>query len=175
MKPLSRSKFMRVEARSLRVHPLAQRRLVPSKLKKLMADLDLDAIGVLHCVEYEIDGVLAIWIIDGQHRWRALMDHGFGEWLVEVKIHTEVTDNARASELFLKLNDRAVVSPFDRFQNEVGAHMPAAVGATRILQARDLRAGAAPSGQVGNLLAIAPVAPPVATKVLRRINDHGQA
>lgn len=114
-----------------------------------MADLDLDAIGVLHCVEYEIDGVLAIWIIDGQHRWRALMDHGFGEWLVEVKIHTDVIDNARASELFLKLNDRAVVSPFDKFQNEVRAHVPGAVGATQTLQARELRAGAAPGdGQV---------------------------
>lgn len=149
MKRLSKSKFARVEARSLRVHPLAQRQLVPSKLKKLMADLDLDAIGVLHCVEYEIDGVLAIWIIDGQHRWRALMDHGFGEWLVEVKIHTDVIDNARASELFLKLNDRAVVSPFDKFQNEVRAHVPGAVGATQTLQARELRAGAAPGdGQV---------------------------
>jgi hypothetical protein len=139
VKRLSKSKFVRVEAQSLRIHPFAQRELVPSKLKKLMAELDLDAIGVLHAVEYEIGGVHAIWIIDGQHRWRALMEHGFGEWEVEVKIHLDVTDNARASELFLKLNDRAVVSPYDKFDNEVKAAFPAAVGIVQILQDRGLR------------------------------------
>ena len=69
MKP--RSKIVRVEAQTLRLHPSAQRDIVPSKLKKLIAELDLDAIGVLHAVEYEINGENATWVIDGQHRWRA--------------------------------------------------------------------------------------------------------
>lgn len=134
-----KSKIVRVEAQSLRVHPEAQRLLVPSKLKKLTADLDLDAIGVLHAVEYAIDGVHAIWIIDGQHRWRALMENGLGEWQVEVRIHLEANDNARASALFLKLNDRSPVSPYDKFDNEVKAGMPAAVGTIAILRQRGLK------------------------------------
>jgi hypothetical protein len=147
MKP--RSKIVRVEAQTLRVHPFAQRDLVPSKLKKLMAELDLDAIGVLHAVEYEIKGQTAIWIIDGQHRWRALIDHGLGEWLVEVKIHLDATDDARASALFLKLNDRAIVSPFDKFANEVKAGVPAAVGVLKLVNARNLKATNSPGdGQV---------------------------
>jgi hypothetical protein len=140
VKALSKSKLVKVEARSLRIHPIAQREVVPSKLKKLIAELDLDAIGVLHAVEYEIPGHgHGIWIIDGQHRWRALMHHGFGEWVVEVKIHLDVTDDARASELFLKLNDRAVVSPYDKFQNEVSAGYPAAVKIVDILHRRGLK------------------------------------
>ena len=139
-----RSKIVRVEAQTLRVHPFAQRDVVPSKLKKLMVELDLDAIGVLHAVEYAINGQSAKWIIDGQHRWRALIDHGLGEWHVEVKIHLDVTDDARASALFLKLNDRAIVSPFGKFANEVKAGVPAAVGVVQIVHARNLRAAACP-------------------------------
>jgi hypothetical protein len=144
-----RSKVVRVEAQTLRVHPFAQRDIVPSKLKKLMAELDLDAIGVLHAVEYEINGQAAKWIIDGQHRWRALIGHGLGEWLVEVKIHLDVTDDARASALFLKLNDRAAVSPFGKFANEVKAGVPEAVGVIQLVHARNLKAtNASGDGQV---------------------------
>ena len=132
----SKSRFIKVAAHTLRIHPLAQRQLVPSKLRRLMAEMDLDAIGVLHAVEYEIDGVICIWIIDGQHRWRALTDLGLGEWIVEVKVHMDVTDSARASELFLKLNDRALVSAFDKFDNEVKAAFPAALGIVAILRER---------------------------------------
>ncbi len=127
-----KSKLVKVAAQDLRIHPLAQRQLVPSKLKKIKDSLDLDAIGVLHAVEYPIDGVTAKWIIDGQHRWKALIDHGLGEWEVEVKLHVDATDHARASELFLRLNDRSPVSPFATFSNELTANHPDAVGVQRI-------------------------------------------
>ena len=142
MKP--RSKIVRVEAQTLRLHPSAQRDIVPSKLKKLIAELDLDAIGVLHAVEYEINGQAAKWIIDGQHRWRALMDHGLGEWPVEVKIHLDVIDDTRASDLFLKLNDRVPVSAFGKFANEVKAGVPAAVGVVQLLKHQRLTVAQAP-------------------------------
>jgi hypothetical protein len=127
------SKMQRVRADSLQPHPMAQRDLVPSRLKKLSADLDLDAIGVLHVVQYPIKNKLAMWIIDGQHRWRALIDHGFGEWEVEVKLHGDVIDDARASALFLKLNDRSPVSPFDKFQNRLRAKEDEAIAINDIV------------------------------------------
>jgi hypothetical protein len=83
-------------------------------------------------VEYEIDGVTGLWIVDGQHRYRVLMDHGFGEWIVEVKIHLDVKDDARASDLFIKLNSRASVQPFDKFKNARTAGYENAVRITRI-------------------------------------------
>lgn len=134
-----KSKLVKLEAQALKIHPHAQRNLLPTKLKQLKQDLDLDAIGVLHAVEYEVDGVAGIWIIDGQHRWRALMDHGFGEWVVEVKIHLDVKDDARASELFLKLNNRAAVSPFDKFDNALKAGYADEVDISRIAKDRQLK------------------------------------
>ncbi len=122
------SKITRIRADQLQPHPLAQREVVPSRLKKLKENLDLDAIGVLHIVQYPIGGKNGYWIIDGQHRWRALMDHGLGEWEVEVKFHLDAKDDARASALFLRLNDRSPVEPFDKFLNELKAKDEDATG-----------------------------------------------
>ena len=131
-----RSKVVRMQAQALRIHPLAQRDVLPSKEKKLTAELDLDAIGVFHAVQYEINGETACWLIDGQHRLHALIAHGLGEWMVDVKIHLDVTDDAHASALFLKLNDRSVVSPFDKFKNEVTSGMETARGVLQQLKSR---------------------------------------
>lgn len=138
MKPI-KSKLVKVRADSLAIHPYAQRELVPSKLRKLLADLDLDAIGVLHAVEYPINKDTKTWVIDGQHRLRALLEHGFGEWIVEVKIHVEVTDDARASALFLKLNDRSPVSPYDKFMNELKSGAQGACGADAVARKHGLK------------------------------------
>lgn len=138
MKQLSKSKMVKVRADDLSIHPHAQRALVPRKLKQLSAELDLDAIGVLHAVEYPIRGKKKLWIIDGQHRLKALLDHGFGEWLVEIKVHLDVQDDARASALFLKLNDRSPVSTYDKFKNELKSNHPVAVATLRIVKINGL-------------------------------------
>jgi hypothetical protein len=133
-----KTKMVRIPAQELRIHPVAQRDPLPSKEKRLSANFDLDAIGCLHAVQYTINGELATWLIDGQHRHRILMAHGFGEGVVDVKIHLDVTDDARASALFLKLNDRSIVSPFDKFKNEVTSGVASACGVRDLARARGL-------------------------------------
>ena len=127
-----------MEAQSLRVHPTAQRELVPVKLRRLEKEFDLDAIGVLQAVEYEIDGERAIWLIDGQHRWYVLISKGFGEWIVQVEIHLNIRDDARAAALFLKLNDRASVHPFDKFKAARSSGDSSAVGIAALVEDRGL-------------------------------------
>lgn len=140
MKPHTiKSKVIKIEAQQCRIHPHAQRDLLPSKLKELTEELDLDSVGVLHAVEYEINGETCIWIVDGQHRWRALIDLGLGEWVVDVKIHLEVKDDAGASALFLRLNNRAPVSPYAKFDNEYRARLNHAVEITDIAKAHHLK------------------------------------
>lgn len=145
------SRMMRVRADSLQPHPLAQRELVPARLRKLKAALDLDAVGVLHVVQYPIKDKTAIWIVDGQHRWRAIIDHGLGEWEVEVKLHADVTDDARAAALFLKLNDRSPVSPFDKFTNRLMAKEDEAIAINDIAIKHRMKIarGAGPGNLVG--------------------------
>lgn len=136
-----KTKLIKLEAQTLRIHPHAQRDMRPARLKYLTTEMDLDAIGVLHGVEYPINGLEGIYIVDGQHRWRALMDLGLGEWVVEVKIHLDVKDDARASDLFLKLNNRLPVHPFDKFNNAVKAGHEDAVAITRIAHKHQLKIG----------------------------------
>jgi hypothetical protein len=126
---LPSTKVTKVRADQLQPHPFAQREGIPqANLKRIKDNLDLDAIGVLHIVRYPINGKTGDWIVDGQTRWRALMDHGLGEWEVEVKIHLDVKDDSRAADLFLKLNTRASVSPFDKFRNALLAKDDEAIG-----------------------------------------------
>lgn len=125
-----RNKIITVAAETLKPHPSAQRRLSPTQVKRIMADLDLDAIGSLHVADIDEQ----LWIVDGQHRWSALMRHGLGEWKVRCEVHEDATDHARASALFLRLNNRAVVGTFDRWLNEVQSGDPVALGAKAIIE-----------------------------------------
>lgn len=144
-----RKREIYVEAHTLKVHPVAQRQLNPTHLKRIMEKLDLDAIGQLEVVDYEIDGQPGPWIIDGQHRWSALMRHGFGDWKIVCVVHEDATDDARASELFLRLNTRAVVHPFDTFKNELSARDPIATGANEVVLKHGLKvAGYCADGNV---------------------------
>lgn len=120
-----------IEAQHLRIHPQAQRKVTQAKLKAMIRDLDLDAIGVLSAVRCPVKGEIATWVIDGQHRLLALLHHGFGELVVDVKVYHNV-ENTRANDLFIKLNTRATVSPWDRFEKGLNAGYPAQVGAVRI-------------------------------------------
>lgn len=132
VKKASKGKMVKMRADELKIHPLAQREIVPSKLKSLAANLDLDAVGVVHAVQYSIRGKFGTWVVDGQHRIRALIERDCGEWEVDVKLHLDVTDDAGASALFLMLNDRSPVTPFDKFVNEVRAGAPDALGVESI-------------------------------------------
>lgn len=116
------------------IHPYAQRELSKARVKKLREKLDLDAIGTVHAVEYAPkDYKHGIYVVDGQHRVKALVDEGMGEWEVWVSIHVDVKNDARASELFLHLQDRLSVSSADKFINEVQAKDDTAIGITDII------------------------------------------
>ncbi len=134
-----KSKLIKVRADELVVHPVAQRTIVPANLRRITATMDLDAIGVLHAVEYPIMGKTRLYLIDGQHRWKALMDLGFGEWQVEVKVHMDITDDKAACDKFLKLNKRAVVCPYDTYIQELHAGYQDAVGSAAIARRHGLR------------------------------------
>jgi len=128
-----------MEARELSIHPIAQRKVLPSKVKRLKDDFDLDAIGVIHAIQRTVDGKVRTEVIDGQHRIIALNELELGEWPVDVKIHLDVTDDAGACRLFLHLNDRAPVSAYDKFENEVHAGIVEAVAVTSLARKHGLK------------------------------------
>lgn len=139
MTKLPRIETKKMAARDLRPHPIAQRRIVAAKLAKIIKDLDLDGIGVLHVVRYAVNGVTAWWVLDGQHRHAALLHHGFGEWEVDVQIHHDIKTDAAAARLFRILNDRSPMAPFDAFMIGLTEGLPVAVGANRVVADNGLR------------------------------------
>ena len=57
MKPQAfKTKTVTIAAKDLKIHPIAQRRLVASTLKKITENLDLDSIGVIDAVEDKCSG-----------------------------------------------------------------------------------------------------------------------
>jgi hypothetical protein len=138
-KIVGKIKTIRALVKDLEIHPTAQRAIVPSKLKELEEHMNLEGIGSLHAVEYEIDGRSAIWIVDGQHRWQALTNIDFGDWEVVVEVHVDIKDDAAASELFLVLNNRASVNPFDKFDKSLKAGHADAIAITGIANTHKLR------------------------------------
>ena len=165
-------KMIRMEARALRIHPSAQRDLQPGWLKYLTKNLDLDSIGVIHVVETVVDGQHGFYVIDGQHRTRALVDAGMGEWEVDVQVHMDVQTAGAASKRFLELNKVRPVSAYARFQNEVMAENPNAVGALNVVLSCGLKVGQTTSdGQINCVVTVMKLYAPDAGKVLQLALD----
>lgn len=128
-----------IRADRLVIHPKAQRAIVPSNLRRIKAEMDLDAIGVVYAVNYETEDGGEVRVIDGQHRVKAICDLDLGEWRMAVYIYTEVDDDERACELFLKHNKRSSIHPFDRFETSVIARRGEALTSLSICKSSGLR------------------------------------
>ena len=91
-----------------------QRAIKPSRVDKLVAEMDLDQLGLP--VVNERDDVY--YIIDGQHRIEALkhwMGKGWESQKIEVRIYNGLTEKEEAN-MFDRLNDVLHVTVFDRFK-----------------------------------------------------------
>lgn len=159
----SRVKLAKIRTDSLAVHPTVQRQIQSGWLKKLTDNLDLDALDIFHAVDYPINGKRGPYIIDGQHRYRALIERGMGEWEVDVKIYLDVKSDKRAAELIKLLNTRRAFSPFDMYLQEVKAGDVVAAGVDDIIRKHGLQM----SRQCGDGL----VACPATAKKCYRIDD----
>jgi hypothetical protein len=127
----------RVRADELEIHPLAQRRLLPSKVARLSRELNRNAVGVIHAVEQTKRGKKRLYVIDGYHRIKAILERRSGDWLLNVHIYLDVDDEA-ACVLFLRLNDRSPVAPFDKYMAELNSDDAIAVGAQNVCKNHNL-------------------------------------
>jgi len=139
-KPTKDKTIRRVPVGSLVLYTLVQRELVKSLVNHIKADFNQDAIGVLHVVIRRIKGLDTYLIVDGQHRWVAMMELGMESRLVEVEIHNSVITDQQACELFLRLNYKRNIRPWDTYDKSVKAELPFAVAITKTMERYGLRA-----------------------------------
>jgi hypothetical protein len=138
MKPILR--YVQLPARILEIHPNAQGQLIHKHLRYLIENMDFASIGMIHAVHCAIGGVVAYWVVDGQHRVRALVDGGWPDYQVLVAIHDEVTNEKDAAQLYRRLSKVKIQQKFDDFRTGVIAGDVKAVSVDRILRRNALTA-----------------------------------
>lgn len=139
----------------VKVNPLAQREINPSRVAKLASEFDPEQLGS-PTVNHREDH---FWIIDGQHRIAALKDW-LGDWetqQVQCWCYEGLTEEEEA-EIFLKLNDTLAVHAFAKFRVGVQAGRTDETEVDRIVRQCLLRVsqdkGDGAIGAVGTLMRV---------------------
>lgn len=135
------SKIEEHSAASLYMDERVQRAIRPQHLKGIAAKLDLDALGVI-IVSRRDDGRLAV--LDGQHRIRALVDAGMGEWLVTCKVFDGLT-LAEEAGLFRRYNTTSKTTAIEDLLKAIVEGDAEALAIEKIAQRNGLRI----AGQTG--------------------------
>lgn len=115
----------------------AQRPLNPAKVARLVAEFDIDHIGIP--LVSSRDG--SFYIIDGQHRIEALkqwLGEGSDDQQILCHVYYDLTPEEEA-EKFLRHNDARAVSSFDKFRVGVTAGRDLEVNVKRVVEAQNLR------------------------------------
>jgi hypothetical protein len=139
-----------VPIQMMRVSPLGQRELNPARVDRLAATLDLEQLGTPTVNKREGH----FYIIDGQHRVRALEAIGYGDQQIQCWCYEDMTA-AEEAEMFLRLNDVLAVNVFPKFKVAVEAGRPEETEINRVVKQLGLRVsqdkGEGAVGAVGTL------------------------
>lgn len=114
-----------------------QRGIDTVRVNKLRAEWNPAMVGVLS-VSRRDDG--GDYLVDGQHRARALVDAGAGDTLVECKVYEGLTPD-QESELFYRLNDYLRISPPYKFRARARFGDPVAHDIIEIVEKNGLTIG----------------------------------
>ncbi len=114
---------------SLTVPEAYQRRVRDAQVRQIVREFDIYQLGLLTVCK---DAEDRHWLLDGQHRWLALVELGFETALCEVLHGLSL---ARQAEIFSGRNQgRVRVGPLDAFHAEYIAEQPDAVGIVKTLE-----------------------------------------
>lgn len=149
-----------MKAGDLMVAKEYQRPLNARRVRSIVQDFDPEAFGVLE-VSQRANGDLVI--IDGQHRWTALMDMQWADQLVPVLVHTGLDLKAEA-RVFLIRNSAVKPKPLELFQAELIEKDPEALSLQAVVSNLGLTIGDQP--RAGTIRAISS---------LRWVNKNGGA
>jgi len=147
--PLQSASYAFVDRKvgELLVDPKLQRDLKKSRVDKMAADFQPNALGML-TTSFRGEG--QIHVVDGQHRLRAAEAAGYTGTLTTKEYHGLTP--AQEAALFRLLNQTEKVNPIDQFLVAVVEGRPAAVHLSRILS--DNGWALAPTARKGHLSAV---------------------
>ena len=119
---------------ALSVPPAYQREERPHLVRKIIREFDPDLLGLLVVVR---DGDGKLWILDGQHRWLALVELGYETALCEVLHDVSLK---RQAQIFSGRNSRRIAPhPRDAFRADHVARDPDVVAIVSTLRRHGYR------------------------------------
>jgi hypothetical protein len=127
---LPKPKMTKMPAASISTDDRFQRDLIPSRVRRIAAELDLDGIGII-TTSRRNGASGAVVVIDGQHRLAALAHHEMSEWGVECREYSGLTLEQEAA-LFRRLNDTRRITAYDDFKAGLVAGDPECKSIVRI-------------------------------------------
>ena len=108
--------------------------------ENIKANFDFDSLGTLQGAEYPRNGKTRLWIFDGQHRLKALMELDLGDWVCDVLVHLTIKDDKAAALQFLQIGNTKNLNNYEKFRQEIISENDIAIGVTEILERRDIKA-----------------------------------
>ena len=161
---------MRVSPRAQRDHTKPGAR---ERIEEIAANFDPDQFGTLTVSKREG----TFWIVDGGHRYHALLKLGYEDQQVQCWVYHGLTEDEEA-DLFLALNNVRPVSAMDKFKVAVVAGRATETDIDRIVRAAGLSVGGDKGRSVQCVTALRKVyahGPSVLATTIRVIRDaYGQ-
>lgn len=111
-----------------------QRTLKPARVNEIRRHLDLDMLGVVW-VSRRANG--SLYVLDGQHRVRALVDEGLGDYPLDCKVYEGLTEDQEA-RVFFWLNKYLRVHAADQFRARARFGDPVAHDIMRVVELHGL-------------------------------------
>ncbi|MFD5456225.1 DUF6551 family protein [Streptomyces olivaceus] len=133
-----------VKVSALKIDPQAQRTLNERRAQNIAASLVPEAIGTV-IVSERSDGEL--YIIDGQHRWRACMLAGLPTIVAEV--HHGLTQDQEAIFFLIKNKESHKPRPIDEYHVGLTGGVPLFVDTDATLKGHGLALGSSSTNSVG--------------------------
>lgn len=118
----------------MRVSPTSQRKYRRSHAEAYAADFHLEALG--YPVLSLRDGIH--FIVDGQHRVKALEMIGWGDQQIQCEVYEGLTEEQEA-ELFLERNNSRHITPYDKYRVALTAGRFIETDIDRTVRANGLR------------------------------------
>ncbi len=153
---------MHIPASRLATDPDVQRGIDTGRVNKLRENLDLDMLGIVYVSRRTGGG---LYVLDGQHRARALVDEGLGDYEMECKVYDGLTIEQEA-EIFFWLNDYLRVHAADKFRARARFGDPVSLDIIRIVEKHSLKV--ARDFADGNIVAVSALEAVYTGKVARK-------
>lgn len=139
-------RLQKVALGKMTVHENTQRELQQYRIKSLLADFDIDMLGI---------PVLSLrggvyYIVDGQHRIEALkawLGDGWEVQQIECRVFDSLSE-ADEADMFDMLNNTLSVRAWDKFRVRVAAKRPTECGVKEVVESQGLRVGKSTSPSV---------------------------